>query len=303
MKPSTRALTMNRRQFLARAAASSAAFMAPALVSAAAARRTAADRVELGQTGLKISRLGMGTGSQGGRVQQDLGQDAFVRLVREAYDRGITYLDCAKNYKTLPWIGDAIAGLPRDKIFLLTKIGGKPENPAQEIDDLLTTYRTDYVDCLMVHCMVKDTWTDDMKRLMDAIDEAKAKGKIRCNGVSCHTLPALKIAAESDWVEVNLIRVNPQAAFTDRMTLTKGEEGTIDPVMDLIRVAHQNRHGILGMKLIGNGDFVQETDRETAMRFAMSHPEIDAVTIGFKNTAEMDEAIERMNRALRETAV
>ena len=294
---------LNRREFLARSAATAAAAcMAPALVSAAAARRTATDIVTLGKTGLTLSRLGMGTGSNSGRVQFDLGQEGFNALVRYAYDRGIRYFDAAKSYRTLPWIGDAIAGLPREKIFLLSKIGGNPEKPGEVIDELLRTYKTDYIDCLLVHCMVKDSWTDDQKRLMDAIDEAQAKKKVRTKGVSCHALPALRIAAASDWVEVNLVRVNPQAKHVDGETPKWDVSGaSIDPVLEQIRIMDRKGHGIIGMKIIGNGDFTEADDREKSVRFAMAQPEIDAVTIGFKSPAEIDEAIGRMNRALAGT--
>ncbi len=298
MSPTTR---WNRRQFLGHTAALAAASVTPA--PAAPPRRTATDLVTLGRTGLKLSRLGMGTGSHGGRIQQELGQAAFNDLVRYAFDRGITYFDCAKSYRTLPWIADAIAPLPREKIFLLTKIGGKPEKPAEEIENLLRTYRTDYIDCLLVHCQVTDTWTDDQKRLMEAIDEAKSKKRVLSKGVSCHALPALKVAAESDWVEVNLVRINPQAKHIDGPTPKWDASGAdIGPVLEQVRVMDRNGHGVLGMKIIGNGDFKDPADREKSIRFVMSLPEVDAITIGFKSREEIDEAIERINRALAETA-
>lgn len=288
----------SRRQFLAHTAALAAGATAAPL-AAPPARRTATDLVTLGSTGLRLSRLGMGTGSRGGRVQFELGQPAFNRLVRAAFERGITYFDCAKNYRTLPWIAEAIAPLPREKIFLLSKIGGNPEKPAEAIDELLRTYRTDYLDCLLVHCQVTDTWTDDQQRLMDAIDEAQAKKKVLSKGVSCHSLPALKLAAASPWVQVNLVRVNPQAKHIDGPEMKVGGSGAdIGPVLEQIRVMRRNGHGVLGMKIIGNGDFTDPNDREKSVRFAMSLPEIDAVTIGFKSEAEIAEAIERMNRAL-----
>jgi predicted aldo/keto reductase-like oxidoreductase len=122
-----------------------------------------------GRTGLKLSRLGMGAGSNSGNVQLGLGREAFNKLVRYAFARGIAYFDCARGYKTLPWIGDALAQLPREKVFLLTKIGGNPEKPGEVIDGSLKTYKTDYIDCLPVHCMVKASWTGEQKRLMDAV--------------------------------------------------------------------------------------------------------------------------------------
>jgi predicted aldo/keto reductase-like oxidoreductase len=293
---------LNRREFL-RTTAAWVAASAAASTSAAPARKTATDLVPLGRTGLRLSRLGMGTGSHGGRIQAELGQQEFTRLVRYAFDRGITYFDLARSYRTLSMIADAIAGLPRERLFLLSKIGGKPERPSEVIDELLKTYRTDYLDCLLVHCQVTETWTDEQKRLMDAIDEAIEKKKVLSKGVSCHSLPALEVAAKSNWVQVNLVRINPQAQHIDGPQKTVGGSGNdIRPVLEQIRIAHNHGHGVIGMKIIGNGDFKDPADREKSIRFVMSLPEVDAITIGFKSTDEIDEAIDRINRALAEVS-
>ncbi|MCX7887334.1 MAG: aldo/keto reductase [Verrucomicrobiae bacterium] len=291
--------SVSRRQFIAQTAALATTTWVTSCAILQPRKRTATDLVPLGKTGVKISRLGLGTGSNGGRVQHDLGQEAFTKLVRYAYDRGICYFDCALSYRTHPWIGDALKGLPREKIFLLSKIGGTPEKPAELIDKLLLDYKTDYIDCLLVHCAVTDTWMEERRRVIDAIDGAIQKGKVRLKGVSCHALPALRIAAASPWVQVNLVRVNPQAKHIDGETPKWNVPGNdLTPVMELIRTMHNNGHGVIGMKIIGNGDFTDPEDREKSIRFAMSHPEIHAITIGCKSTAEVDEAIERINNAL-----
>jgi predicted aldo/keto reductase-like oxidoreductase len=290
---------VNRRRFLAGSTAlATTALLTPSCVSVPG-RRSATDTVVLGKTGLKLSRLGIGLGSNGGNVQRGLGQEAFNKLVRYAFDQGIRYFDCAQSYKTFDWVGEAIKDLPRDEIFLLSKIGGNPDKPAEVIDKQLQAFKTDRIDCLLLHCAVTATWPQERSRLMEAIDDAKAKGKIRSKGISCHSLPALRVAATSDWIEVNLVRVNPQAKHTDSETPKWDAPGTvIEPVLEQMALMKQNGHGIIGMKLIGNGDFTNPDDREKAMRFAMSRREIDAVTIGFKSPAEIDESIERMNRAL-----
>ena len=290
-----------RRAFLAGSATLTAgAVLTSACVSThAAGKRSATDIVTLGKSGLKLSRLGIGLGSNSGNVQRNLGQAEFNNLVRYAFDCGIRYFDCAQSYKTFDWIGDAVKGLPRDQIFLMSKIGGNPENPDELIDRHLKTYQTDYIDCILLHCAVTDTWPQERARLMEAMDRAVAKGKIRSKGISCHSLPALRVAATSDWIDVNLVRVNPQCTAVDSETPRWDVSGTsIEPVVEQLKVMKQNRHGVIGMKLVGDGAFKNPDDREKAMRFAMSLPEIDAVTIGFKSPAEVDESIMRMNNAL-----
>jgi 1-deoxyxylulose-5-phosphate synthase len=292
---------LSRRQFIQTSAAlAGAALLSPlGLTGAPSDKRSAVDQVPLGKTGLKLSRLGMGTGSNSGNVQYGLGQEAFNRLVHYAYDQGITYFDCAQSYRTFGWIGGAIKGLPREKLFIQSKIPGQPEKVMEAIDRHRKTFDTDYIDSLLVHCMVKDGWTDQWKRIMDVFDEAKEKKIIRAKGVSCHSLPALRTATASDWVEVHLVRVNPQAKHIDGPAEDWNKSGDdVGPVMKEIKAMHAKGHGVIGMKMIGDGDFKDPADREKSIRFAMAQPEIHAVVIGFKSTAEVDEAIQRVNRAL-----
>ena len=262
--------------------------------------RTATDQVTLGKTGLKLSRLGFGAGSNNGHVQLADGKAAFVDLIHYAYDHGITFIDTAQAYATFNVMADAIKGLPREKLFIQSKVDGRPEDVLGVIDHHRKTFDTDYVDSLIVHCMTRGQWTDEWKQVMDAFDQAKDKKWIRAKGVTCHTLPALRAAVASDWTEVHQVRVNPQGAYTDRERDGWGVGGDIAPVLEQIKAMDAKGRGIIGMKIFGNGSFTDPADREKSIRYAMSQKEIDAVVIGFKNRQEIDEAIERINRALKE---
>ena len=299
---------LSRRQFMKFSSlAAGAAALAPGrmLGEAAPAVRTAVDTVSLGNTGIKLSRLGMGTGADGGKVQSALGKDAFIRLIHYAYDQGIRYFDCAEAYSTFGWIADAIRGLPRDQLFIQSKSDGKPADVLARIDHHRKNFDTDYVDSMLIHCMVKDGWTDEWKRVMDGFDEARDKQWIRAKGVSCHDLPALRAAVASDWTQVHLVRVNPQGHHVDGLVPEKWNKPSppndVTPVLAELKTMHAKGRGIIGMKIIGNGEFVDPADREKSIRFAMSRPELNAVVIGFKNTDEVDEAILRINRALAAT--
>ncbi|MBN1806117.1 MAG: aldo/keto reductase [Sedimentisphaerales bacterium] len=268
-----------------------------------AGRKTAVDQVILGKTGLKLSRLGIGTGTNSGNIQRSLGADGFNRLIRYAYDQGITYIDTADSYKTHTMVRDAIKGLPREKLFIQSKMPGVPEKPGEVLDRYRKELGVDYIDSLLCHCMVKADWEDEHKRMMDIFEQAKDKKIIRAHGVSCHSLPATRKAAELDWVDVNLVRINPQGAHIDTPAETWNAESSsvhLPAVIEQIKIMRQNGHGIIGMKIIGNGDFTKAEDREKSIRFTMQSGLVDAVVIGFKNTAEIDEAILRVNSALAE---
>ena len=298
---------LSRRQFLERSVAAASALLVPAAAWArpeAAAKRTAVDQVALGKTGLKLSRLGMGTGSNNGHIQTALGREGFNSLIKYAYDQGITFFDCAEAYATFDWLGGAIKGLPREKLFIQSKVSGRPENVLDVIDRHRKVFDTDYVDSLLIHCMVRDDWTEQWKRIMDGFGQARGKGWIRAQGVSCHSLPALRLAVETPWTQVHLVRVNPQGRRIDgpEQETWNDRLHDVSPVVAELKTMRAKGRGVIGMKIIGNGEFLDAEDREKSIRFAMARPELDAVVIGFKSRAEIDEAILRMNRALAETA-
>jgi predicted aldo/keto reductase-like oxidoreductase len=271
----------------------------------AAPVRTASDWVQLGRKSkVKIPRLGMGTGSINGRVQRDLGQEGFNKLVAYAYERGVRYIDTADNYKTHELIREAIKAnkIPRDQVFIQTKLPIKQEtlkDPMATIDRYRTELGTDYFDSLLIHCATKETWVEDMKFLMDAFDQAQEKGWIKAKGCSCHGLRALRAATRNDWIEVQLARINPQGHHVDQdLPDVHAPQGKYDEAMKEIKAMHARGRGVIAMKLCGNGDFTKPEDREKAIQHAVKCGFADAMVIGFKNNAEIDEAIERVNRAL-----
>jgi predicted aldo/keto reductase-like oxidoreductase len=300
---------ITRRQFIERTAAAAGGILlspAAARIGWAGPKKTAIDQVPLGKTGLKLSRLGMGCGSTSGRVQAELGQEGFNRLVRYAFDQGITYFDTAKSYRTYGMIREAIKGLPREKLFIQSKMPGVPEKPLEEIDRYRKDFGVDYIDSLLTHCAITPKWDEERKRALDALEEAKEKKLIRAHGVSCHTLPALTRAVELDWVDVHLVRVNPQGAHVDTPEIKNwnapSNASHVPAVMEQIGLMHKKGRGVIGMKIIGDGDFTNPEDREKSIRFAMQCGLLDCVVIGFKSPEEIDEAIQRMNNALAEMA-
>jgi predicted aldo/keto reductase-like oxidoreductase len=295
-------LQINRRQFIrtSAVAAASAALLPRAF--AAAVKRTATDQVTLGNTGIQLSRLGIGTGSSNGHEQTAQGKEGFIKMIRHGYDSGITYIDCAERYATFPWVADAIKGLPREKLFIQSKIPTPTDDILAVIDSHRKNFNTDYVDSMLVHCMTDEKWTDTWKRAMDGFNEAKEKKWIRAKGVSCHSIGALRTAVSSDWTETHLVRINPQGKYMDAAKSAWGPDATVevDPVMEQIKSMHAKGHGVIGMKIFGNGDFKNPADREKSMRFAMSKPEINAIVIGFITPAQIDEAVGKLNSILAE---
>jgi predicted aldo/keto reductase-like oxidoreductase len=294
---------ISRRGFIKKSALfAGAAAVAPwsSAFQGAAKKIAASDLVSLGKTGLRISRLGFGAGSNGGEVQRALGQEEFTRLIRYAYDHGITYIDTAENYETHPLVREAIKGLPRERLWIQSKMWWTPENlqnPMATLERYRKELGTDYIDSLLIHCTMKSTWPQDVRPMMDAFDEAREKKLIRLKGMSCHGLPALRVAAQVDWAEVQLARVNPQGRHVDGEDPEFGAPGQVNEAMKEIKAIHAKGRGVIGMKLIGNGDFQDPADRRKAIQYAMTCGFVDAIVIGFASTAEIDEAIRNIERA------
>jgi 1-deoxyxylulose-5-phosphate synthase len=302
---------LSRRQFLERAALAAGALVigaspapgqpAASAPASAAAKRTASDIVPLGNTGLKVSRLGIGLGSSNGNIQAAGGQEKFNGFVKHAFDQGITMFDTAGNYRTFTMMGPAIKGLPREKIFLQSKIE-QPNNILDTIDNQRKVFNTDYVDSMLVHIQFRENWVEAWKRAMDDFSAAQDKKWIKARGVSCHSLPALRAGIANDWTQVHLVRVNPQGVRIDGEQQTQDSMGTNDvkPVVAELKKIKEKKRGVIGMKVFGNGQFRAESDREKSLRFVFSMPEIDSVVIGFSSIDEMDQGIKLMNKVLAE---
>ncbi len=265
-----------------------------------AERETATDWVTLGKSRVKVTRLAFGTGSFSGRVQRDLGQEQFTRLVRYAYDRGIRFFETAESYGGMhQMLGVALKGIPRDSYRLMSKVTTRQgEDPQAKIDQLRKLANTEYFDIMLLHWQHTATWPADTTRWQDGILEAEAKHAVRSHGASVHGLPALRQVPETNWLEVAMIRMNHKGVRMDAEDYDTEGLGNVNEVVTHVKQARKDGMGVISMKLVGEGTFTNREDRKAAMRFAFRHAGVDSVTVGYKNTAEIDEAIENLNLAL-----
>ncbi len=261
---------------------------------------TAADMVTLGKSGVKVTRLAFGTGTISGRVQQALGQEGFTRLVRHAYDRGIRFFETSESYgASQRMLGVALKGIPRETYQLMTKVTtAGSADPRQKLDELRRNCDTEYFDIMLLHWQHTGSWPADSERWQDAILEAQGKKAVMTHGASVHGLPALRQVPQNKWLDVAMIRVNHKGAKMDNENDDGNAPGNVSEVVSHIHSARSAGMGLISMKLIGEGAFTDRTDRQQAMRFAFRNAGVDCVTVGYKNTAEIDEAIENVNLAL-----
>jgi len=293
-------IKINRRRFIktgmAGIAGLSLAGSGFANVSCSFTRETIVDKVKLGNSGLTVSRIAMGSGTIGGNKESNqtrLGMEKFTELARHGYDRGLRFYDMADSYGSQPFFGNAIKGLPRENITLLTKLWTHPDGsdriqPVREnLDRMRQELGTDYIDILLMHCMTQGDWTENRKHYMDGLSKAKQDGIIKAVGVSCHNLDALKKAAEFPWVDVIMARINPFGTNMDAEP---------EIVKEVLATAKANGKGVIGMKIFGEGKRIKEEEREQSIQFAWTDANIHCMTLGLESIEQMDDAIERVMR-------
>jgi len=289
---------MRRREFLQHTAyglgaawLASRAFNWQALASTTLPQKfTASDTVTLGKTGIKTSRLAMGTGTVGSghhSHQTALGVQGLSNLLLNGHDHGLRFFDAADSYGSHPHVAEALKHLQRDKVTVLTKTWSRdPASARADLDRFRKELGTDYLDICLMHCVTEGDWTERYKGVMDVLSEAKQKGIIRAHGCSCHSIEALRAAAQSPWVEVDLARVNPIGSHMD---------ADPDTVVGVLRQMKASGKAVIGMKILGQGDLRDRQDE--AIKYALSLGVLDAFTIGAESKAEQEDLIRRIAAA------
>jgi hypothetical protein len=118
------------------------------------------------------------------------------------------------------------------------------------------------------------------------ISEAREKGIVKTHGTSCHTLDALKTAARTPWVQVDLARINPAGVAMD------ADPQTVIAVLRQMKAAGK---GIIGMKILGAGKLRDKADE--CLQFALSLDCVDCMTIGSESRAELGDLVKKIPAA------
>ena len=219
--------------------------------------------------------------------------DKFADMAHHAYDRGITFFDMADSYGSHPFVGHAIKTMPREKITLLTKIWTHEDGSDSNIPviESLDRYRqeisTDYIDIVLMHCLLEQGWSNNRKHYMDGLSKAKQDGIIKAVGVSCHNWEAMVEAVDNPWVDVIMARINPFQTLMDN---------TPDVISELLGKAKEKGIGVIGMKIFGEGKHVSDSEREQSIKYALSTGNTHCMTLGMESVAHVDDAVEMVMR-------
>ncbi|MBN1466617.1 aldo/keto reductase [candidate division KSB1 bacterium] len=290
---------MDRRHFLKTTATGLAAVALP-LRSAAREKDFFTTPITLGKTGIQTSFLSFGTGTHGNNresKQTRLGMKTFLDMGCHAYETGVRFFDAADSYGSHSYLSELFRHIPREKVTVLSKLWNRPSDwahftTAQDaVDRFRRELNQDYIDIVLMHCMVEPNWTTLYRKVMDELSELKAKGVIGSYGASFHSIYALKAAVESDWPEILFARFNDSGTQMDHYP---------NVVAPMLRKARSDGKGVIGMKIFGGGKAVQEQQRESALKFVLASNAIDMMTIGFGSQQEFDDTVARIKRIAAE---
>ena len=297
---------INRREFMERMAAAAGVLAVglPASADEQKPVRKITDKIRLGKTDIKCSIVGIGTGTVGvnhSSNQTKLGQEKFTALFRHAFESGITFFDVADSYGSHTYLREAIKGMPREKFVIMTKTFSRnPEAVRADIDRYRKELGVEYIDLLLMHCVTEPDWNVRYRGVKDVIEEAKQNKIVRHHGCSCHSYAAMEAAAADPWVEVDLARFNPWAMYMDAKVPGESKSETCDNVKTLLKRMRTAGKGVIGMKILGQGDAMKGPDRvdkiRESLRWALGSGSVDMMSIGF-------EAPEQVTQILKETQV
>lgn len=248
--------------------------------------KTAADRVTLGMTGIEISRLALGSGTHGsgGSSDQTRLGSSFSNVLTYGYSQGLTLFETADSYGAHRLVAEAIRQVGRQNVTVLTKTTSETAEGVQaDLDRFRRELGVDVIDIVLLHNKQSASWTTECEGAMEALDRAKQSGAIRAHGVSCHTLQALELAAATPWVDVDLARINPAGVAMD------ADPATVISVLTRMKAAGK---GVIGMKILGEGRLAAQLDM--AIGHAVGLDCIDAFTIGFTSTTQLDQVTQKI---------
>ena len=224
----------------------------------------------LGNTGLKVSRLGFG-----GIPIQRITQEEATALIHKLPEYGINYIDTARGYTVSEeYLGIAMEGI-RDKFVLATKSMARTrEAMEKDIETSLKNLRTDHIDLYQVH----NAPPAQMKIVtgkggaLEALLEAKAAGKIGHIGITAHEIGTFEMGLEMDWVETIMFPYN----FVELQAA------------DLIRKCAEKGKGFICMKPLAGGAI---ENAPLAMRFIASNKDITVNIPGMANEDELKQNV------------
>lgn len=239
-------------------------------------------RIDLGNTGLTVSRLCFGTGTTGFNcqsVQSLTPVTEFGAVLRRAYDLGITFWDTSDDYGTHTHVRHAMQGLDRAQLTITSKTWASNARDARaSVERSLREIGTDYLDILLMHEVDSPEEFEARQGALEALHQAKRDGLVRAVGLSTHAILTLELVAGDPSIDVLLTNYNKAELHMD---------AGLHDYSAALQKAHAAGQGVVVMKTLAEGRLSH--DVPDALRFNLSKPFIHSVTVGMRDLRELEE--------------
>lgn len=233
--------------------------------------------VELGKTGLKVSRICFGALTIG-PSQANLDLETGAEVISYALNAGINFIDTAEIYGTYPYIKEAIKGRREQVIIASKSYAYTAEGMEQSLKNALLALDTDYIDIFLLHEQESALTLAGHRPALEYLLEAKEQGLVKAVGISSHSVEAVAVAAQMPEIDVIHPLINLQGIGIIN--------GTLEEMLTATKLAFEQGKGIYSMKPLGGGNLIPRA-RE-ALHFAFSLDFVHAVALGMQSFAEVE---------------
>lgn len=231
---------------------------------------------KLGNTGIEVSRICMGTLTMG-PLQRNLSIKDGAELIRFAMENGINFFDTAELYCTYPYLREGLKGC-REKAVISTKSYAYDRAGAKgSLDKALKELGTEYIDIFLLHEQESEHTVRGHWEAVEYFLEAKEKGYIKAFGISTHSVDGVKAAFKYKEIEI----VHPMINFSGLGILN----GTKEDMIEQMKLAKFVGKGIFAMKVLGGGNLIKDFDN--AIKFAKELDCADSIAIGMQSKEEI----------------
>jgi len=248
-------------------------------------------KIELGQTSLQVSRLGLGTDiiHAGGLTQQDV-----TEIILKAWELGINFIDTDRWYDVYPAIAEALPQMERSKLVLATKTYEKTyEKALQDVQYALETLKIDYIDLFLLHAIDSMEQFEETRGALEGLQEAKARGWIRHIGLSSHDVPTVRAIAEHTEIEVILAVLNLAGKNMHR-------SGSRQEMEEAIRRCYESGKGVYIMKPFARGRLFDDANKDKpllphqvrqGLEYLFQFPYFHAVVPGMRSIQQVEQNV------------
>ncbi len=270
----------------------------------------------LGSSGIKVPALGFGcmrfplvAGRRDTKRRSAVDIPEAVRMMHFAYERGVDYFDSAWSYH-MGWsevvLGKALAGMPRSKVMVTTKLpvwmAKKPDDFRRLLSTQLRRLHTDYLDFYLLHALSAGSF-ERVRQLgvLDFLDQAQRQGRIRHAGFSFHDSPASfpPIVAAYDWtacqIQYNIVDTKYQAGQAGLRYAARKGLGVI--IMEPLRGGDLAVRIAPRVKALWDTRAGRRTPAEWALRWLWHQPEVSMVLSGMSSMQQVRDNVRYAGRS------